>query len=53
MKASRIEFNKAKQFAIIPTAGITWGSHNCKFAVAFMWLKYQFCIRFFRKDYGE
>lgn len=53
MKARRTELNKAKQFAIIPTVGITWGSCNCKFAVAFMWLKYQFCIRFFRKDYGE
>ena len=51
MKSSRTEFNKAKQLAIIPTVGITYGSCNCKFAVAFLWLKYQFCIRFFRKDY--
>ena len=51
MKASRTEVNKAKQFAIIPTVGITWGSCNCKFAIAFLWLNYQFCIRFFSKDF--
>lgn len=51
MKARRTEFNKAKQFAIIPTVGITWGSYNCKFAIGFLWLNYQFCIRFLRKDF--
>jgi hypothetical protein len=35
MKARRTELNKAKQFAIIPTVGITWGSYNCDDTTAF------------------
>ena len=51
MKARRIGLNKAKQFAIIPSFGIAWGSYDCKLAIAFVWLNYQFYIRFFRKDF--
>ncbi len=53
MKAGRTSFNKGKQFAIIPSVGITWGSYNCKFSIAFIWLRYQFCIRIFRKEFEE
>ena len=42
----RFEINIGRQFAIIPTLGITWGNRWWKWCLCFMWLNIQARVGF-------
>lgn len=42
----RFEINFGRQFAILPTLGITWGNRRWKWCLCFLWLNIQARVGF-------
>lgn len=49
-KNNRVRVEMMRQFAILPSVGITWRSSEFRFAVSFIWLNIVACCAFGRDE---